>query len=219
MHSKKLALAVLIALGLVAFGASFVLSRQFGVGPQAATGKTDAATEAGATKPEALDTPAGRDGQAAIEERHLMALIKEVRDKTRDVEKREQELRQEEQRTQMAYQDLRQEAEQLETLRAQMDSSVAAFKQAKTELERTRILIDTEEKANLKRTAGVYDRMSSQAAAGIIESMCENGQENDAVKIFQYMSERAVAKILAEVSDKKQAAHLSELMKRISEKG
>jgi flagellar motility protein MotE (MotC chaperone) len=47
--------------------------------------------------------------------------------------------------------------------------------------------------------------------------MCSNNQEEDAVKILRFMSERSAGKILTEMSDKEMAARLCSKLKVIQE--
>ena len=59
--------------------------------------------------------------------------------------------------------------------------------------------------------------MGGFAGSRILEGMCTNKQEADAVKILFYMQERSVAKVLAEMTDKNMAARLCEQLKRVKE--
>ena len=92
---------------------------------------------------------------------------------------------------------------------------MARLKESQAELEKTRTAIAKDEEVNLKRVAAVYDKMDAVAAARILEGMNKNTQDTDAVKILHYMTERSVAKVMAEFTDKSVAARLCEQMKRI----
>ncbi|MBM4019540.1 MAG: hypothetical protein FJ288_14680 [Planctomycetes bacterium] len=218
MSNKVLTLIILLVLAAVAFAMSFTVSRWFGgvpapasaQGPPAAAG----AETAGGNGPIALvaDTP-------RVEERHLYDLIKEIRQKTRECQKREEGLAEQERRLQMTRQLLEKEALDLENLRLQAAGAVARLKETQADLEKTRLAIERQEQTNLKRTAAVYDKMDPAAAAQILQGLCANQQEADAVKILYYMTERAVAKVLAELADKNLAARLSDQMKRVREQG
>jgi flagellar motility protein MotE (MotC chaperone) len=59
--------------------------------------------------------------------------------------------------------------------------------------------------------------MDPAAAARIVEGMCANQQDADAVKVLFYMKERAVGKLLAEITQTGLAARLCEQMKRVKE--
>jgi flagellar motility protein MotE (MotC chaperone) len=217
MSTKRLILIMIIgAMGVAAFAAAFVISRLF-----QAPATVQAAAEPGnpdaAKGPAAPAVPAAASDVPRIEEKHLYDLIKEVRQKMSDCEKREQEIGEQEKRLQIARQLLEKEAQELENLRVQVTTTVTRLKEAQTEMDNSRIAIDREETANLKRVAAVYDRMDASAGSRILEGMCTNNQEADAVKILHYMNERSVAKILAEVADKKLAARLCDQMKKIRE--
>jgi len=86
------------------------------------------------------------------------------------------------------------------------------------ELERTRIRISTHEKTEVQKTAAIYEKMDAASSSQILVEMCTNNEE-DAVKILYYMSERSAAKCLAEISnsDKVLAAKLSQKIKIINE--
>jgi flagellar motility protein MotE (MotC chaperone) len=216
MGGKTLTIVILLVLGAVAFAVSFTLSRWFGAPPAPAA----AAQTAGGENAEALN-PADLAVQETprVEEKHLYDLIKEVRQKVRDCQKREQDLAEQDKRLQMTRQLLEKETQGLENQRMQLATSIARLKDAQTELEKTRIAIAQQEQANLKRAAAIYDKMDAAAAAQIFQGLCTNQQEADAVRIFFYMQERSVAKVLAEISDKNLAAKLSEEMKRVREQG
>jgi flagellar motility protein MotE (MotC chaperone) len=150
-----------------------------------------------------------------VEEKQLYELIKEVRQKVRECQKRDQDLDEQERRLQVARQLIERESQDLENLRVQVASSVARLKESQAELEKTRTAIAKDEEVNLKRVAAVYDKMDAVAAARILEGMNKNTQDTDAVKILHYMTERSVAKVMAEFTDKSVAARLCEQMKRI----
>jgi flagellar motility protein MotE (MotC chaperone) len=215
MRGLKLIL-ILAGLGVVAFGAAFFVSRQFGTtkSAQAVTAATTAEASAEAAKPAegGADVP-------RLEEKHLYELIKEVRQKVGECEKREASIAEQEKRVQISHQVLEKEAQDLEALRIRLASAASRSKEAQAELEKTRIAIDKEEVANLKRVAGVYDKMDATAAGRIIEGLCANQQDTDAARILHFMTDRSVAKLLAEITDKNLASRLVESLKRIKEQG
>lgn len=221
MGGKKLTLVILVVLGGVAFATSYLVFRHF-TGPQEAQGGTKAKTE-GIEKAASPEEAAAAAATAAaqeiprVDEKHLYELIKEVRQKIRECDKRQVELDEQDKRILITKQTLGKEAQELENLRVQLGASVTRVKEAQAQLDKTRINIDREEVVNLKRTAAVYDKMDSAAGGRILEGMCANQQEADAVKLLRYMSERTVAKILAEITDKAMAARLCEQMNRIRE--
>jgi flagellar motility protein MotE (MotC chaperone) len=211
---------VTIIIVVVAAGAAFVgaffLSRHFNnakpVGPAEATAA--AAPGAGVLDGGTADKAATPE-VPRVEEKQLYELIKEVRQKVRECQKRDQDLDEQERRLQVARQLIERESQDLENLRVQVASSVARLKESQAELEKTRTAIAKDEEVNLKRVAAVYDKMDAVAAARILEGMNKNTQDTDAVKILHYMTERSVAKVMAEFTDKSVAARLCEQMKRI----
>ncbi len=218
MSGKNLRVLIVIALGAVAFGASYGLSLWLGASPTPATADTDVVHPFPDDKePPATAGPA--EEPPRLEEKHLMALIRELRAKRRERDEREQKLREEEHRLQIVHQDLQKEAQQLETLRGQAAAELAKVKEAKAKLQQGRITIRTDEEANLKKLGAMFDTMDAAEAAKTFEQMCKNNQEPDAVKILHHMTERTTAKVLAAMSDKAAVAGLCEQMKRLHKEG
>ena len=212
---KRLLLIILAVVGIGVFAVSFMVSRHL-ISPA----KTQAAPPPAAPAPAAPHAAAGDvilDTPPSVEEKHLYDLVKEVRQKVQDCQKREQALEEQEKRAQMARQIIDREAQNLETQRLQLASALTKLKETQAELEKTRVAIDREETVNLKRVAAVYDKMDAAAGGRILEGMCTNKQDADAVKILHYMTERSVAKVLAEITDKSLAARLCEQLKRVKE--
>jgi flagellar motility protein MotE (MotC chaperone) len=205
--SKKLMIVVVVVLAGAAFAGAFLLSRHLNMRP--AEAKAAPAPDApAAQKAVAPDVP-------RLEEKQLFELIKEVRQKVRDCQKRQEELDEQERRVQITRQLVERESQDLENLRVQVAASVARLKEAQADIEKTRTTIAKDEEVNLKRVATVYDKMEAVAATRILEGMCANKQESDAAKILHFMSERSVAKVLAEFTDKNAAAKLCDQLKRI----
>ncbi|MBE3070781.1 MAG: hypothetical protein IMZ66_11160 [Planctomycetes bacterium] len=215
--SMRKSVWLLIPLAAAVFGASYGLSLWLGAALAPAVAEEGAAApDAGAAGSAALPSPAPE--AVPLEEKYLTTLIGEVRAKLQDLDQREIAMREEEHRVRVAHQDLQKEAQQLETLRTELAASLAKAKQADAEFLKNRITIQTEEVANLKRTAAIYDKMDAEAASKTLESMCQNNQGDDAAKILVYMTERTAAKLLDAVSDKTIVAALCERMKTIREK-
>ena len=205
--SKKLMIVVVVVLAGAAFAGAFLVSRHLNMRP--AEAKAAPAPDApAAQKAAAPDVP-------RLEEKQLFELIKEVRQKVRDCQKRQEELDEQERRVQITRQLVERESQDLENLRVQVAASVARLKEAQADIEKTRTTIAKDEEVNLKRVATVYDKMEAVAATRILEGMCANKQESDAAKILHFMSERSVAKVLAEFTDKNAAAKLCDQLKRI----
>jgi len=216
MGNSKVAMLVLMGLGACTFGASYGLSLWLGPAVHVATGqeakKAPPTTIPGMPASETAEPPLPR-----LEEKHLMALVRQVRAKLEECRQREADLASQEQRLVIAREDLRREAQRLEALRAQVVAATTKLQKARSALEQTRLRITADEQANLKHTAEVYDNMDATAAAAIFESMCKNNQTADAVKIFHYMKERSVAKVLEAFQDRSLAAEVCQQMKRVNE--
>ena len=219
MANRSFKIILVLALAGIAFGLSFGLSWWTGRGaaPKAATGAE--VKKAAASRDGTPTLPPLPEAVPSVDEKHLYDLIKEVRDKTEECRKRELALVQQEQRLQMTKDLLTKQTQELEALRLQVNTAVTRLKDVQADLDKNRIAIAADETKNLKRTAAVYDRMEPAAGSQILQSMCTNNQSPDAVKILYYMSERSVAKLLAEMPDKKLAASLVEQLKHVKEQG
>ena len=77
------------------------------------------------------------------------------------------------------------------------------------------MVIAREEEENLKRTATIYEKMDSRSGSRILVAMCADGRQDDAAKLLYYMSDRSAGKMLADMTDAKLAASLSERLKKI----
>ena len=212
MAGKKLVIIVMAGLGVISFAVSFTLSTLLGGPPQpASAGQSDKPQQAGALG----QLPGIGSASVLPKAKQLDELIKEVRLRIDEYRRREKQLEKREKRLHLAEELLKNQAKELEALRVELVAPLTGLKEIKEELDQTRILISRQEEANLKRTAGVYEKMDSASGSAILVQMCANKQETDAVKILRYMSERAAAKVLAEMPDKSLAAKLSEMMKRV----
>ena len=217
MVNTKFAILILMGLAAATFGASYGVSLWLGTqtGSAAAEVTEDILTEEGGTDADAAQMPEA--ATAHLGEKHLMALVRQVRAKLDDCRQRESDLAAQQRRLDVARDDLRTEARHLETLRARLASAAARLKETRTALEETRLAVRADEEKNLKHTAEIYDAMDAEAAAEIIQNMCTNQQDEDAAKILHFMKERAVAKLLAAIPDPALVADLCRKMKRIRE--
>lgn len=152
-------------------------------------------------------------------EKELEELIKAVRERAEDVEKRQEKVLQRERRLAILQGQIKEQAAELEGLRMQLVTPLSRLKEAKDQLDRTRVVIATEEKANLKRVATIYETMDPAKSGQSVTEMCSTNQEDDAARILYMMSERAAGKVLAELGDKGLAAKLVMKIKKIREQG
>ena len=221
--SGKLKIIALAALGLVVFAAAFVLSTFVGDDGQAVVEPAGQAAQEGedqgAGLQEALADGSVQPVTLRMKERELDELVKELRARIEACRKRQEELEVWDKRIRMAGEALKRQAQELEAIRMQLVAPLASMREAKAELENTRVRIGAEEAANVKRIAGMYEKMDSASGGQILADMCSNAQEDDAVKILHYMSERAAGKVLSEMPDKTLAARLCAKLKTIREEG
>jgi len=217
MASGKFAILILIGLATATFGVSYGLSLWLGSTADSAAGAAEKAVPAEGKADAGKDEAPPPMPTAHLGEKHLLALVRQVRAKLDECRQREKALAAHQRRLQVAREDLRKEARRLETLRSRLAAAAAGLKESRAALEKSRLAVREDEQRNLKHTAEIYDSMESRAAADIIQSMCKNQQEEDAAKILHFMKERSVAKLLAAIDDRGLVADLCRKMKRIRE--
>jgi flagellar motility protein MotE (MotC chaperone) len=200
----------LVGLALASFAGSFFISYKTAKPRAEEAGKGPTTAPSGET---ALGEPLGP------KEKLLDDLARELRQKIQDFQRKEMRLGDQEKRIKIALEQLEKQAKELDNLRMQLVAPLARLKEAQAELDRNRVQVSLDEKTNLKRTAAIYEKMDATAGGKILESMCQNKQEDDAAKILVYMAERSAAKLLAEITDKTVVAKLCDRMKRIKEEG
>jgi flagellar motility protein MotE (MotC chaperone) len=217
MVNSKFAMLILMGLAAATFGASYGISLWLGAGTGAASADVakTVADDGKSDGEEETDLPAM--STAHLGEKHLMALVRQVRGKLDECRQREKDLAAHQRRLEVARDDLRKEAQHLETLRARLAAATVRLKESRAALEETRIAVTADEYRNLKHTAEIYDSMDAEAAAEIVQNMCKNDQHDDAAKILHFMEERSVAKLLAAITDPTLVADLFREMKRIRE--
>lgn len=146
-------------------------------------------------------------------EEQLKELIKIVRKKMQEYERKVQALTVQEKRLQTARDVLKEDIGNLSNLQIELASTIANLKSERDKLLKSRLEIGELEKVNLVAIAATYDKMDSSSASKILLSMCKTGQMqniqarngksgfDDAVKILYYMTERTKAKLLAELAN------------------
>ncbi len=155
-------------------------------------------------------------------EKQLKNLIYEIREKIEEYDLKLKNLELREQRLLKAHVTTKKDIEEFSNLRIELASTVAALKDAKDKLEKSRIGIVQSEKTNLMSLAAAYDKMDSSSAGNILTniSTSESSSSDDAVKILHYMTERTKAKVLASIAETAPAtsAFFSLQLKQIIEK-
>ena len=181
--------------------------------------------EQAATKPASGEgEPAAGPAEAGVpvlaaRQTELEELIKAARERSDDLEKRQEKILQRERRLAILQGQIKEQAAELDGLRMQLVTPLSRLKEAKDQLDRTRVVIATEEKDNLKRVAKIYETMDPTKSGQSVREMCGSSQEDDAARILYMMSERAAGKVLAELGDKGLAAKLVMKIKKIREQG
>ncbi len=220
MKGKK-RIIILAVLGALSFAASYLVSgwlsgRKAEPAPQAPGGQA----QQGPLEIGEVPTPTSvQPVTISMKERELDRLAKELRLKISVYNAKQRELEKQQQRIQLAEGLLAKHAKELETLRMQLVAPLTRLREAKAALEEDRRVIATIDKANLKHIALIFEK-DPEIGGEILAGMCKNKQEeDDAAKILFYMSERAAAKLLAEIPDKDLAAGLCQKLKKVQEEG
>jgi hypothetical protein len=155
----------------------------------------------------------------AMTEKQLKLLVQSMRAKMLDVDQKEQDLSVKSRQLEAAKEILQKDVNDLTSLKVELASAAAAVRQERDKLEKLRLQIGEEEMLNLKKTAGIYDKMDSASACKIVTKMCDSNQIDDAVKIMNYMTDRTAAKLLGEIgtTSPDTAAELCQKLKKIRE--
>ena len=215
--SKK-RLIMILGLLLVSFGISFGLSVWLGGGASPGGGADDKGLSGKTDSPDGVLGVGGKPIKLRPDEKLTEGLIKELRSKLEQIKLRQRKLEERDHRLKIAEAVLKNEVEKLESLRVQLVAPLDRLKQAKKDLDDSRIRVAQEEAANLRVSAGIYDKMSAEESGPIFEGMVANQQLDDAVKILRFMSERTAAKLLGQLSEDI-ARQLMEGLKRVQQKG
>ena len=196
--------------------------------PESATAETTASLHIPALSSDSLavgDAPSKK----IMTEKQLKSLVYEVREKIEEYKSKLSDIEVRGQRLQTSQETLKKEVENLDNLRIELTSIVAALKSKRNELLKTRIEIEQSEKANIISIAATYDKMDATSAGKILSNMCSRKEKgdilpegkgfDDAVKILYYMADRTKAKVLAELvnTEPKLAASFSQKLKQITE--
>jgi flagellar motility protein MotE (MotC chaperone) len=237
--SKKL-IIITAAAGLVSFAGAFVFgwrTQPPSVSvPDESAQPTLAAVETVPEFPQPGVGVIGAVGTASDREKKTMAekqlknLVFEVREKVQEYNDKLQNLEVWEQRLQRAQDTLKKDIKNLNNLRIELTSIVTSLKDERDKLLKSKLEVAQAEKDNLVLIAAFYDKMDASSASKILVSMCASQTQLDkvdsqdsgfdeAVKILYYMTERAKAKLLAEVTntEPKLAAFLTRRLKKVVE--
>ena len=241
--SKKF-IIITAAAGLVSFAGAFVFAWLTGPSQVSMPDESEQTVLAGdeseqglvQTRTSTVSTVPAASGPMtkAMTEQQLKNLVLDVRQKMQEYSDRLQALGVRERRLQLTQDMLKNDIENLNTLRIELASTVANLKTERDKLQKSRLEIDQTEKTNLVLLAASYDKMNVTGASKILTNLCaaqdtseiqaiEAGHTtdsfDDAVKILHYMTERTKANLLAELanSEPSLAAALCKRLKQIVE--
>lgn len=235
---KKIQIIILIVAGILSFASAFTVSWMINKKKAAAVAQqlqqqqqeqqtqvnADADDPFGFSEPSKTNTinfaSLGEDRiQMGMTERQLQHLIFDIRDKMKEYQSRQKALDTEAERIEISRAALQEDIERLNSLRDKLNVTLANIQQKEESLKKSLIEIQEIEKSNYQRLAATYDKMDSTQAGRIMISMAAGSQMEDSVKILYYMSERTVAKLLAEIATTKPelASVISLQLKHIKE--
>jgi flagellar motility protein MotE (MotC chaperone) len=154
-------------------------------------------------------------------------LASSLRDRSTLVREREDQLMARQRQLELVIENISSERAAIDELRNELEGALKAGEDHLAEVQRQRTDLEIKqqniegrvtemaghEKDNIKKMAGMYDNMSAESAAKIIQHMADGGTMDTAVKLLSVMKERQAAKVLAEMSDPSLAAQLSERLK------
>jgi len=206
MSKKKVIIgaAVAVASFALAMGAAFLL-------PSSKPAPTGPADVAGA---DANDVP---PLALSANEQQLDDLIRSLHQRIADCRAQSQQLGEREKQIRIVQDQLARQAQELEDLRVKAAGALAALREEKASLESQRVKIEAEDRANLTKTAAIYEKMDPVAGGKILADMCGHNNEDAVVKILYYMSERGAAKIIEALGDASLAGRLCDKIKRVRE--
>ncbi len=213
---NKLKLLIFLVLGLVVFGAAFAVFYTIGTSERRARALDPNRSPDPLMNP---TSPIAKLEKLSLTEHELEKLIHQVRNKLNELESRQSHLDQQQQRIEIAQADLKHQAEEIENLRLSLVAPLKELREARLELERTRILVTKEERARIQNMALMFEAMDPMMGAQTLTTMMQNGQADDAARIVFFMQERRAAKLVGEIADKSMAARLLERVKRIRTQG
>lgn len=193
---------------------------------------SSASTASGASEsapPRAAVRPAFNAGAEEI-----ARMTNELRTRLAAVREREEQLTARKKQVDLVHEDIRGERAALDELRTQVKSELEALNDALQNVEKqrgtldeerkqisknnqemeTRVLqVQKEEQKNLQKMSGMYNSMSPESAARILQNLADTGKMDTAVKVLGSMQERKAAQVLAELGDAGLAAQLVEKLK------
>ena len=196
MSGKKL-LVIMIVLGLVSFGAAFVVTQMFQEPPEVAKSPKEIRIEK--EKQTAL---AGAELlKLGPRELELEKLIKDLTRKHDLHRRRMRQLDRREQQIKIAVAELKASSAALEAQRIELTAPLVRLKELMDDIRKDRVVIKLEEEEKLRSLAKTFAAMAAESSGSIITSMCTDERIDHAVKIVWYMPDRDRAKLLAAMTN------------------
>ena len=160
------------------------------------------------------------DIEHSMSEKKLEALIYDMIERKKEYKYKKSELEELESRIRTATNNLQADTIRLNSLREQIENSIATLQQQQAYLDKSVFEISQLEQVNFQRIATRYDAIKPKQAAQILINMNRNRQLDDIVKIIYYMGERQSAKLLGEISTTEPTlvAVVTDKLKRIKER-
>lgn len=201
MKSKIITFGSLGVLAIVSFTVSFLVTRHFTAPPPEGV---LLATEAEAipVDPDALllNSMAQATGEKMTpKERQLDDLIREVRAKLKELERRERRLNEREKRLATASDQLKSQIRRLSDLKVELATAIGPLRSARQDIRRYRVLITSQEVANIAAAAKMWEKMEPANAARLMIEMWNTKQGQAATKIFHMLSDKSKAAVMDEL--------------------
>ena len=150
-------------------------------------------------------------------ESQLLDMQKLFAEKQAQQEIREKQLDAREQRILLSEQSLQQQAQSLQDESIRLDAVVKRIRQARDELERTRIEYARQERIAAQKEAEMLQNEPERAAASLT-SLWQQGQFKMALLILDNMDEKRAGRVLAAFEDTKLVAQILEKLPKLQEK-
>jgi flagellar motility protein MotE (MotC chaperone) len=184
---------------------------------------------------ESAPRPAVRPAYNAGTE-EIARMTSELRTRLASAREREEQLAARKKLIELIQDDIRGERTALDELRTQIKNEMEALNEAIDGVEKQRgsleeerqkvskntqemesriMQLQKEEQDNLKKMSGMYNSMSPESAAKILQNLADTGKMDTAVKVLGQMQERQAARVLAELTDAGLAAQLVEKLKSL----
>jgi septal ring factor EnvC (AmiA/AmiB activator) len=199
LSGKVLFILLLAGCGLVSFAASFLLTQKMVLTEEQEEPLAEEGPTADQTLLNSLAAAEGRRLQPG--EQELSQLVKDVRLRLQQLERRQRELDDRERRLAMAADQLQRQAEDLEKLRVELAAAYTPLKESRAKLMKERTLIRNQELLNVQNTAKMWAKMDPANCARLVVEMFQNNQAEAATKIIHFLPEKNWAAIMDEIQE------------------